>query len=66
MEDLITTTEAAKISRYNRDHIMLLCRTGKLPGARKMGRDWLIPRESLLAYKPGPKGFAAHPKQSAY
>ena len=45
----ITTTEAAQISGYHRDHIRRLIRIEEID-ARKWGRDWMVSRESLLAY----------------
>jgi hypothetical protein len=29
---------------------------GKLPGAKKIAKTWLIPRISVLSYVPGPRG----------
>lgn len=60
--DLITTKEAAAIIGCLPRSVKTLCQRGKLPGARKVGRDWLIPRVSAENYTPGPKGFAARPR----
>lgn len=46
----ITVQEAATLTGYTTAHIRYLNRKGKLE-ARKTGRDWLILRASLLAYK---------------
>lgn len=60
----ILITEAVTVMGVQRHHIARLCREGKLPGAVKMGENWLIPRASAEAYQPGPKGFAAHPESN--
>jgi excisionase family DNA binding protein len=54
----LTTTQAADIAGYTRDHIGLLIRRGLL-SASKSGRDWSVDAESLLDYvkkdpRPGP------------
>jgi hypothetical protein len=37
--------------------IWVLCKDGKLPGAKKMGNAaWLIPRASVESYVPGRRG----------
>ena len=53
MNDLaewLTTTEAATLTGYAPAHIRILARKGRIE-ARKIGRDWLVSRDSLLAYK---------------
>lgn len=52
--------EAAAILGLRPSHVRNLARTGVLVGAKKLGRDWFIPRESIEAYRaserrPGPK-----------
>lgn len=61
MDDIVTTKEAADILGYSRMSVRNLCAWGKLPGAVKMGRDWVIPRATVEGYVKGPQGFAAHP-----
>lgn len=61
-KNLISTTEAAEIIGILPRSVKTLCQRGKLPGARKAGRDWLIPRASAEGYEKGPQGFAAHPE----
>jgi excisionase family DNA binding protein len=39
--------EVAKLLGFHPDTVRLWCREGKLPGARKFGRDWRIPRSAL-------------------
>lgn len=48
-EDWITTTEAAEISGYTRQHVRLLITSGKVKGQR-FGREWQVSRSSLLAH----------------
>lgn len=58
IKDLMTTKEAAEYLGYTVDYISKLCKRGKLPGAQRAGeRMWLIPRQSVLDYEPGPRGF---------
>ena len=64
MGDYVPMEEAMEITGYKRANITLLCRQGKIPGAKKVGNRWLIPRAGLLAYEPGPQGFAAHPDKN--
>ena len=59
IEDFITASEAAELSGYSNDYIARLCREGFLAGAQMKGRMWLIPKQSVKDYKPGPQGFAA-------
>ncbi len=48
--DWISTLEAARLTGYGVAHIRFLARRGRIP-ARKVARDWLVHRESLLAHK---------------
>lgn len=48
--DFISTEEAAKIlaarfGTYSSATVRRLALRGKIPGAQKIGRDWVIPRE---------------------
>jgi excisionase family DNA binding protein len=45
-KDYVSTEEAARRLGYTPQHVRLLARTGKLSG-QKIGRDWLILRESV-------------------
>ncbi len=49
MTDWITTSEAAELTGYERDHIRRLAANGAIKG-QKFGRDWQVDRTSLLAY----------------
>jgi excisionase family DNA binding protein len=40
----ITTRELAQKLHVSRVHAIRLCRQGKIPGARRVGKGWLIPR----------------------
>ena len=50
VEGWITTIEAEILTGYSQAYMRQLACNGKVK-ARKVGRDWLINRESLLAYK---------------
>jgi excisionase family DNA binding protein len=39
-----TTDELARELHLSRVHVIRLCRQGKVPGARRVGKRWLIPR----------------------
>jgi hypothetical protein len=54
--DYLTTPEASAISHKCESFIKRLCRDGRLPGAKKLGKTWLIPRESLENYTPMKRG----------
>ena len=58
--DLLTTSEAAAYRGCSISLIRRWCREGRVAGAKRVGRDWAIPREaldSLPAGKPGwPRG----------
>lgn len=60
--DYISVAEAAEIMQKDPSLVQKMCRAGKLDGATKKGRDWLIPRKSAENYTPGPRGFAARPR----
>lgn len=54
----ITTAEACQISGYSLQYLRRLLRDGTIQG-RKWGREWMVGRDSLLAYmgrevRPGP------------
>lgn len=48
--DFITTTEASEALGYTVQYTRLLVRQGYLQGT-KVGRDWMIVRESVVEYK---------------
>jgi len=47
--EYLTTSEASETLGYTIQHTRRLVREGRLQGA-KMGRDWMILRESLAEY----------------
>lgn len=55
---ILTSTQAAELGGYTRDHIGLLLRR-KIVQGKKVGRDWLVDASSLEGYvkrkpRPGP------------
>ena len=56
IDEYVTVSEATKVMVKAASMIARLCQDGKLPGAKKIAKTWLIPRESVLSYAPGPRG----------
>ena len=50
IEGWITTDQAQILTSYSQAYLRQLAQRGRIE-ARKVGRDWLIHRRSLLAYK---------------
>ncbi len=50
IEGWLTTDEAAELAGYNVKYLRWLINQGRIE-ARKVQRDWLVNKESLLAYK---------------
>ena len=50
MPDFITVKEASELLRVTDRTLYDLCRQGKVPGAAKIGGQWRLDREKLLAY----------------
>ena len=44
--ELMTTTEAAELWGISMRRVQILCENGKVTGAVRMGRTWIIPRET--------------------
>ena len=65
IEDYLTAVEAGELIGRGKNMIAKLCQAGRLPGAKKVGLNWLIPRESVLAYKPGRRGRKSNREQDA-
>ena len=59
VEEFVTVSQAAKMKKYSTGYVRQLCIDGKLPGAQKMGNQWIIPKKSIIDYEPKKKGFAA-------
>ena len=55
--DLVSVTEAMKIMKLSQSQVLVLCNHGRLD-AKKVGKTWIISRESAENYKPAPRGFA--------
>ena len=47
MLNYVGTAEAGKITGLVPAYIKELCRKGKIPGAQKVGGQWMIPREQI-------------------
>jgi hypothetical protein len=43
-EELMTTTEAAELWGITMRRVQVLCDLGKVQGAVRMGRTWIIPK----------------------
>jgi excisionase family DNA binding protein len=54
MDDLITTSEAADMIGCIPRRVRQLIAEGRLAG-RRMGRDWLVQRASVEAYRDSPR-----------
>lgn len=52
MDELITVPEAASRLGVSRQWVLKLCNDGRIPGARKRGRDWLIPEGAKIEPPP--------------
>jgi excisionase family DNA binding protein len=50
LDGWISTAQAAQLSGYADAHIRTLARRGYIE-AEQIGRDWLIRRDDMLAYK---------------
>lgn len=48
-DEILRVSEAAKITGFSTQHMRLLIRRGELAGT-KIGRDWIIPKESLSSF----------------
>ena len=46
----ISTKEAAGIMGLSTRRVVGLCNAGKLEGALRKGRDWMVPEETVYAY----------------
>ncbi len=56
MENYVDQLTAAKMLKVSQGRISQLCTNGKFNGAAKIGWSWIIPRESVLNYKPNKRG----------
>ena len=51
---MITARDAAKLLHLKPVTIRLLCRAGRIEGAEKIGRDWIIPCPPKYINRRGP------------
>ena len=63
IEDFVTTFDAVEILNLSRiklsqRRVAGLCAEGKIIGAKKMGKTWLIPKEALEIY------IVSHPRRN--
>jgi len=60
-ETELTTSEAAERLGVTPMRVRQLCQGGELPGARRRGRDWLIPVAAISVYQQNrrPAGYPA-------
>lgn len=57
LSGMLTTTEYGEKVHRNKVTVAALAAAGELPGAVKIGRDWLIPEDTPWPNKQGrPKG----------
>lgn len=65
MREPMTVRQAAPLLRTTPAAVRQRCKRGKLPGAEKLGRDWLIPAmtvaESVCAEGPPRRGRQVFP-----
>lgn len=50
LDDLMTVNEYANMHGKSVEQVKVFCRQGRIPGATKVGRDWLIARENADYY----------------
>ena|GEM_PF-6724387 len=62
--EYVSSAEAAIIINKSQSQMQFLCRAGKLD-AVKIGKTWIIKKESLLNYSRGAKALTTHPKKKA-
>lgn len=53
--DYITTVEMSKIWGISSRRISLLCSQGRVPGAEKKGKTWLLPKDAVKPTDPRKK-----------
>ena len=57
LEGYMTVREAAQLIDRSESLVRKLCSGGRIEGVVKIGTNWLIPKNAILHYTPGPKGF---------
>ncbi|MCQ2475874.1 MAG: GHMP kinase [Clostridia bacterium] len=61
----INSTEAAEKWNVNERRVTLLCRNGRIPGAKKSGKIWLIPENAEKPFDGRTKEAVQQPKASS-
>ena len=56
LKEYMTVAEASEKLKCTPEHVALLSRQWKLPGAEKKGRDWFIPIKAIEGYALQGKG----------
>jgi hypothetical protein len=56
MEKLFSSKEAAEHLKMSSKNVWILCSKGKLKGAQKIGRNWIIPESAIKKYQPVSRG----------
>lgn len=51
-----STAEASQLLRLSTARVRQLASADRLPGSRKIGREWWIPRAAIAAYRDGRNG----------
>jgi excisionase family DNA binding protein len=51
LSEVTGTGAAAAVLGCSPQWVRTLCASGELPGARRVGKDWLIPNESIESYR---------------
>lgn len=46
LDNLLTVAEYARLYNKSMEQIKVFCRTGRIPEAKKIGRDWVIPSDA--------------------
>ena len=62
--EYISSAEAALLINKSQSQMQFLCRTGKLD-AVKIGKTWIIKKESIMNYTPGARASTTHQKKKA-
>lgn len=52
----LTVPQAAAELRISAPRVRVLLKTGRIPGAEKFGRDWIIPEAGLESVRERPLG----------
>jgi len=54
---MIGTKEYAQLHGLSQVRVRQLCEAGRIPGAQKVGKTWIIPEDALpIPARKGPKG----------